>query len=261
MIDTAGALWLACGMPSGERTGVLRIAAVADLHMRESMRGEFRPAFRKLDEHADILLLAGDLTNGGTLRETELLCAEIADLPVPVVAVLGNHDHDRRLGYRISVRLRELGVHMLDGEAITLPLNGIRLGIAGVMGGSGGFPGHPGNPEEGSVEHRARFRRGPVDAARLRASLDSLDADIGVALTHFAPVVDTLVGEPPKIYPGLGCHELAEAIDDGGAVLAVHGHAHGGTECGRTPRGVEVRNVSFSVIKAPYRVYRVTAPQ
>ncbi|MEC3915038.1 metallophosphoesterase family protein [Nocardia sp. CDC160] len=240
-----------------EVSGV-RIAAVGDLHMRESMRGRFRPALLSLGAHADVLLLAGDLTNGGTLRDTDALCAEIEDLPVPVVAVLGNHDHDRRLGYRISVKLNDIGVHMLDGTAITLLLNGIRLGIAGVMGGSGGFPGHPGNPAEGSMEHRQRFLRGPADAARLRAALESLDCDMRVALMHFAPVVDTLVGENPKIYPGLGCQDLAAAVDAGGAVLAIHGHAHGGTEFGRTPGGVEVRNVSYAVIRTAYRVYEPT---
>ncbi|APB00515.1 metallophosphoesterase family protein [Nocardia seriolae] len=244
----------------GAEAGRVRIAAVGALHMRESMRGRFRPALLDLAAHADVLLLAGDLTNGGTLRDTGTLCAEIADLPVPVIAVLGNHDHDRRLGFRISVRLNDLGVHMLDGTAITLPVNGIRLGIAGVMGGSGGFPGHPGNPAEGSVEHRQRFRRGPADALRLRAALESLDCDLRVALMHFSPVVDTLVGEAPKIYPGLGCHDLADAVETGRAALALHGHAHGGTEFGRTPGGVEVRNVSYPVIRSPYRVYELTHP-
>ncbi|AYF75208.1 metallophosphoesterase [Nocardia yunnanensis] len=247
---------------SGEtETGRVRIAAVGDLHLRDSIRGRFRPALLGLGAHADVLLLAGDLTNGGTLRDTDALCAEIADLPVPVVAVLGNHDHDRRLGYRIAVRLTDIGVHMLDGTAITLPVNGIRLGIAGVMGGSGGFPGHPGNPAEGSVEHRQRFRRGPADALRLRAALESLDCDLRIALMHFAPIVDTLVGEPPKIYPGLGCADLADAIDATDTALALHGHAHGGIESGRTPRGTEVRNVSHPVIRAPYRVYELTHPR
>ncbi|GAB2548702.1 metallophosphoesterase family protein [Nocardia heshunensis] len=238
-------------------TGRVRIAAVGDLHMRESMRGRFRPALLDLADHADVLLLAGDLTNGGTLRETDALCAEIAELPVPVVAVLGNHDHDRRLGFRITAQLTGIGVHMLEGTAITLPVNGIRLGIAGVMGGSGGFPGHRANPDEGSVEHRRRFRRGPADAIRLRAALESLDCDLRIALMHFSPVLDTLVGEPPKIYPGLGCQGLAEAVEAGGAVLAIHGHAHGGSEFGRTAAGVEVRNVSYPVIRSPYRVYEL----
>ncbi|MFI9511358.1 metallophosphoesterase [Nocardia sp. NPDC052566] len=235
----------------------VRIAAVADLHLRAAVAGKFRPAFTGLGAHADMLLLAGDLTEGGTLGEADMLCAEIADLPVPVVAVLGNHDHDRRLGYRIATMLTGIGVHMLEGDTVTLEVAGTRVGIAGVMGGSGGFPGHPGTPDEGSLEHQARMRRGPLDALVLRQALDSLDTEIRIALMHFAPVIDTLVGEPTKIYPGLGCHELADAIDGGGASLAIHGHAHAGTECGKTAGGVPVRNVSYPVLKRAYAVYEL----
>ncbi|MGK8523126.1 metallophosphoesterase family protein [Nocardia asteroides] len=233
----------------------VRVAAVADLHMRAAVAGRFRPDFLGLAATADVLLLAGDLTDGGTAAESALLCDELDGLPVPVVAVLGNHDHDSASGHLIAARLTAVGVHVLDGTAITLDINGIRLGIAGVMGGSGGFPGHPGNPGEGSAEHRARMRRGPLGALRLRRALGTLECEIRVALTHFAPVIDTLAGEPPEIYAGLGCHDLAEAIDAGGALLAVHGHAHGGTETGRTRGGVPVRNVSYPVLGRAYAVY------
>lgn len=235
----------------------VRVAAVADLHMRPEVAGTFRPALIASAAHADLLLLAGDLTEGGGLPEAELLCAEIADLPLPVVAVLGNHDHDRKQGYRISAMLGALGVHMLEGTAITLQVAGTEVGIAGVMGGSGGFPGYPGTPDEGSAEHRARMLRGPVDAGLLQQALTGLECEIRIALMHFAPVLDTIVGEPPRIYPGLGCHQLAEAIDAGGAALAIHGHAHGGTEFGRTAGGVPVRNVSYPVLGRPYAVYEV----
>lgn len=235
----------------------VRIAAVADLHMRDAVAGRFRPAFTGLAAEADILLLAGDLTEGGTLAEAELLCAEIAGLPVPVVAVLGNHDHDRKQGYRIATMLTEIGVPVLDGTTITVRLAGTQIGIAGVMGGSGGFPGYPGTPDVDTEEHRTRMRRGPLDALRLHQALDSLDCELRIALMHFAPVIDTLAGEPPRIYPGLGCHDLAGAIDAGGAALAIHGHAHAGTEHGRTPGGVPVRNVSYPVLRRPYAVYHL----
>ena len=235
----------------------VRVAAVADLHMRPEVAGRFRPDLLRLGEHADLLLLAGDLTEGGTLAQAELLCAELADLPVPAVAVLGNHDHDRALGYRIAAALSGLGVTVLDGDSVVLELAGRRIGIAGVMGGSGGFPGHPGDPDSASPGHRERMLRGPVDAARLAAVLGTLDCDTRVALTHFSPVVGTLAGEPVKIYPGLGCHALAEAIDAGGVTLAVHGHAHGGTETARTAGGVEVRNVAHPVLRRSYAVYEI----
>lgn len=244
-------------MTAVRTTECLRVAAVGDLHMRAAVAGRFRPDLLRSAEAADILLLAGDLTDGGTRSQSDLLCAELEGLPVPVVAVLGNHDHDDGSSDVIAAQLVALGVHVLDGTAITLGIKGIRLGVAGVMGGSGGFPGHPGTPDEGSAEHRARMRRGPVDAVRLRRALQSIDCETRIALTHFAPVIDTLAGEPPDIYPGLGCHDLAEAIDAGGAVLAVHGHAHGGTEVGRTRGGVPVRNVSHPVLRRGYAVYEI----
>ncbi|WP_342801871.1 metallophosphoesterase [Nocardia sp. No.11] len=233
----------------------IRLAATADLHLRPAVAGKFRPGFLGLDRHADLLVLGGDLTEGGTRANTTLLCAELAGLPVPVVAVLGNHDHDENRGEFIARRLTETGVVVLDGDSTTLTIRGQRVGIAGVMGGSGGFPGHPGDPGSGSAEHRARMRRGPVDAQRLREALDGLDCALRIALTHFAPVVDTLVGEPTPIYPGLGCHALGEAIDAGRATLALHGHAHAGTEYGTTTGGVPVRNVSYPVLRRTYAVY------
>ncbi|WP_068025935.1 metallophosphoesterase family protein [Nocardia mexicana] len=235
--------------------GGVRVAAVGDLHIRAAVCGRFRPAFLELD--ADLLLLAGDLTEGGTLREADMLCAELAGVPVPMVGVLGNHDHDHRQGFRIAAMLADAGVRMLDGTTTVLDVGGVRVGIAGVMGGSGGFPGHPGDPDSGSPEHRERYRRGPADALRLRAALDTLDTDLRIALMHFAPILGTLAGEPPRIFPGLGCAELGAAADAGRADLVVHGHAHAGTEYGTTPGGTPVRNVAYPVLGAPCRSYRL----
>jgi Icc-related predicted phosphoesterase len=242
------------------RTGEVRVAAVADLHLRAAVRGYFRPALTGLAGRADLLLLAGDLTNGGTPQEAGLLGEEIADLPVPAVAVLGNHDHDEGYGDQIASILEDAGVRVLDGTAVTIDVAGTRVGVAGVMGGAGGFPGHFATHDP-NPEHDARIRRGPVDARRLRSALDVLDCDVVIALTHFAPVLDTVLGEPPEIYPGLGCHALAEAIDEGGVDLAVHGHAHHGSECGQTVGGVAVRNVAHTVLRSPCAVYRLVDEQ
>jgi Icc-related predicted phosphoesterase len=70
-------------------------------------------------------------------------------------------------------------------------------------------------------------------------------------------VPETLVGEPLEIYPFLGSYLLAQAIDSAPTALAVHGHAHHGSERGRTPGGVPVRNVAHPVIKQAYNVYQL----
>ena len=46
---------------------MIRIAAVGDVHLGEDARGLLRPALENLPEHADVLLLAGDLTRHGTV--------------------------------------------------------------------------------------------------------------------------------------------------------------------------------------------------
>jgi Icc-related predicted phosphoesterase len=78
---------------------------------------------------------------------------------------------------------------------------------------------------------------------------------VRVALLHYAPIRETLQGEPPEIFPFLGSYLLAEAVDRAGADLVVHGHAHRGTEHGVTPGGVNVRNVAQTVIRQSYAVY------
>lgn len=243
-------------MSAGRRGDPIRVAAIADLHMRSAVRGHFRPALRTLPGLVDLLVLAGDLTNGGTLAEAEMLYEEVRELPLPAVAVLGNHDHDQGYGDAVASSLESAGVRVLDGTALTVPVGGVRVGVAGVMGGGGGFPGHDTSGAEAqSPEDPDRMGRGPVDAERLRTALDTLDADIKLALTHFAPVPDTLAGEPVEIFTGLGSHLLAEAIDGGGADFAIHGHAHGGSEYGKTPGGVPVRNVAYPVLRRRYAVY------
>jgi Icc-related predicted phosphoesterase len=82
---------------------------------------------------------------------------------------------------------------------------------------------------------------------------------VRVALLHYSPVAETLEGEPLEIYPFLGSYLLAEAIDDAGAALALHGHAHAGVERGATARGTPVRNVAMPVIRSAYQVYELAA--
>jgi Icc-related predicted phosphoesterase len=86
-------------------------------------------------------------------------------------------------------------------------------------------------------------------------ALNSLDADHRIALLHYSPIEATLEGERLEIYPFLGSYLLAEAIDNAGADLVFHGHAHNGSEKGRTPAGIPVRNVAQPVIRHAYNVY------
>ncbi|WP_405164940.1 metallophosphoesterase [Nocardia sp. NBC_01499] len=234
----------------------MRIAAIGDVHLGTESGGLIRPELRELPERADVLLLAGDLTNHGTLDEARVVVAEFADLGLPVVAVLGNHDHHSDAEDDIAKLLTDHGIVVLEGTSATFDINGRTLGIAGTKGFGGGFAGKCAGIF-GERQMR-EFAGHTVDlAASLGSALAELSTDVIIALTHYSPVTDTLVGEPLELYPFLGSYLLGEAIDEYGAHLALHGHAHAGSEHGTTPGGVPVRNVAKPVIHAACRVYEL----
>jgi Icc-related predicted phosphoesterase len=239
---------------------VIRIAAVGDVHLDQDVLGRFRPALDQLPEHADVLLLAGDLTRHGTEEEARCVATEFGDLAVPVVAVLGNHDYHCDQVPQVVRVLEDAGIIVLEGDGTVLGCSGTRLGVAGAKGFGGGFAGRCAS-EFGEPEMKAFVRTTSAIAEKLGAALRDLECDVRVALTHYSPVPDTLAGEPPEIYPFLGSYLLGQAIDATDTALALHGHAHHGTERGRTPGGVRVRNVAHPVIKQAYSVYRLTDAQ
>ena len=235
---------------------MIRIAAIGDIHVAEDTHGRFRPHWKSLAEQADVFLLAGDLTNFGNAAQTAVLVEEICDLGLPTVAVLGNHDYHQGQPELVRNRLERAGVCVLEGECTTYEIRGTTLGIAGIKGFGGGFPGACGHCF-GEPEMKAFMRVTERAAQDLERSLASLKADCKVALLHYAPVKDTLAGERLEIYPFLGSYRLAEAVDNAGADLVLHGHAHHGVEKGVTPRGIPVRNVAMPLLKRPYAIYEL----
>ncbi|MFA1551991.1 metallophosphoesterase family protein [Actinomadura chokoriensis] len=239
---------------------MIRVAAVGDLHVGPDVAGTYRARLSALADHADVFLVAGDLTRHGTVEEGLAAAGELRDLGIPVVAVLGNHDYHSDAEDEITSVLRDAGVTVLEGGGTVLDCAGTSLGIAGGKGFGGGFEGRCasdfGEPEmKGFIRHTRDF------AGRLTESLANLDTDVTIALTHYSPCADTLEGEPPEIYPFLGSYLMGEAIDAAGVDLAIHGHAHKGTEKGLTSGGVRVRNVALPVIQHAYTVYWLEVPE
>jgi Icc-related predicted phosphoesterase len=234
----------------------MRIAAVGDVHLAHDARGQLRPALEHVHRHADVLLLAGDLTRHGTVDEARVVAEEFADLGVPVIAVLGNHDYHADEVHEVTALLEKGGVTVLEGDCATITVDDRTLGIAGVKGFGGGFAGKCASAF-GEPQMRAFAGHTEEVAGALRSALASLDTDVRIALTHYSPISDTLHGEPPEIFPFLGSYLLGEPIDEFGVDLAIHGHAHAGCERGTTPGGVLVRNVAQPVIRAAYAVFAV----
>ena len=234
---------------------MIRIAAVGDLHYGAGSEGILKPGLEHLPDRADLLLLAGDLTRRGNPEEIQVLADELRGLPVPIVAVLGNHDYHCGREAEVRRALEGAGVRVLEGEGVTLNINGVRVGIAGTKGFGGGFRGAHGS-DFGEPEMKAFVGHTKMLSDRLERALTRLDGvDLRIALLHYSPIEGTLEGERLEIYPFLGSYLMAEAVDSAGADLVVHGHAHHGTEKGRTPAGIPVRNVAQPLIRHAYSVY------
>lgn len=237
---------------------MIRIAATADLHFGADSAGTLRPHLEHLSQRADLLLLAGDLTRRGDPDEAAVLAEELDGLGLPVVAVLGNHDYHAGREAEVAKRMEAIGVRVLEGDAAVIDVGSTRVGVAGVKGFGGGFAGACAT-DFGEPEIKAFVSHTRAVATALEAALLSLEADVRIALMHYAPVKGTLLGERLEIYPFLGSYLLGEAVDRAGADIVFHGHAHTGTEKGVTPEGIVVRNVAQPVIRHAYNLYLADA--
>lgn len=235
---------------------MIRIAAVGDVHYDQSSRGRLAKYFSEARQFADVLLLAGDLTKIGTVPEINALIDDLKLALIPKIAVLGNHDHHSDQGDEIKDALKAAGVHVLERESIILEINGQQIGFVGLKGFGGGFVGACAS-DFGEIEMKAFVRVTKNYAESLRDQLQALKTEYKIVLLHYSPCEDTLFGEKKEIYPFLGSYLLAEAIDEGGADIVFHGHAHHGVEKGVTPGGVQVRNVALPVIRHAYNIYRI----
>lgn len=233
---------------------MIRIAATGDVHFDRKSHNRLSQHFSGLHDKADLFLLAGDLTQTGHPEEMKVLAEDLKKCPIPVIAVLGNHDYHVDQVETILGILKEANVTVLEGNSITLNVGGYTVGIAGAKGFGGGFVGACGS-DFGEPEMKAFMRHSKNHARSLENIIKEMDTDYKVVLLHYSPTAQTLTGEKKEIYPFLGSYYLAEAIDYGKADIAFHGHAHGGVEKGETPGGIPVRNVAQPVIRHAFNIY------
>lgn len=249
----------------GEKTIIKNIAAVGDIHVREGDKGKWVEFFKEVSRKADVLVIAGDLTDTGDEGEAQVLAEELHACTVPVVAVLGNHDFEKGRQKLIRSVIQNNNVHVLDGEAVVIG----DVGFAGIKGFGGGFDNHMLSMfGEGAM--KAFVQEAVDEALRLDRALARLDADHEtvvkkVVLMHYSPIKETIIGEPEPIYPFLGCSRLSEPLNRRQVLAAFHGHAHSGSLEGKTSSGVRVFNVSKPILvkaglKCPFYLFEVDNP-
>jgi Icc-related predicted phosphoesterase len=231
-------------VPAGADGRVLRVGAVADLHCAKNSQGQLQPLLAQMAQAVDVLLLGGDLTDFGLPEEAHILARELNAVKVPTIGVLGNHDYESGKQDEVRDILTHAGVQMLDGDACEVR----GVGFAGVKGFAGGF----GRATLGSwgEDIVKRFVQEAMnETLKLESALARLRTPQRIALLHYAPIPDTVEGEPREIFPFLGCGRHAEPLHRYGVTAVFHGHAHRGTPEGKTSQGIPVYNVSLPLLR------------
>jgi Icc-related predicted phosphoesterase len=226
-------------------SGKVRIAAIGDIHLGgKGFEAPLQVLLGQVAEHADVLALCGDLTDRGDPEEAKLMAKALAAVPVPIVAVLGNHDYESGKEREVGRILSDAGIHVLDGDAHEV----LGIGFAGVKGFAGGFGRRALGPwGEDLIK---RFVREALDEAlKLETALGQLRTERRVVLLHYSPIAATVEGEPLEIYPYLGSSRLEEPLSRYPVDVVFHGHAHHGSPEGRTKGNVPVYNVSMVLLQ------------
>jgi Icc-related predicted phosphoesterase len=240
--------------------GVVRIAAVGDIHCGRNSRGLLQPLFAEIATTHDVLLLCGDLTDYGLPEEARILTEELP-ARFPTIAVLGNHDHESGKPEVVQQTLSDAGVIMLDGDVCEV--HGV--GFAGVKGFAGGF-GERSLQSWGEATLKSFVHETVEEALKLEAALARLHTAHRIAVLHYAPIAATVEGEPREIYPFLGSSRLEEPLNRYHVTFVVHGHAHQGAPEGRTDADIPVYNVAVPVLvrtfpdRPPFRSFEVPRP-
>jgi Icc-related predicted phosphoesterase len=246
-----------------KKPGTVRVAALGDIHLGgKGLEPPLQILFGQVSQHADVLALCGDLTDRGDPDEARLMAKALSTVTVPIVAVLGNHDYECGKEAEVAKILRDGGVHVLDGDAQEV----LGIGFAGVKGFAGGFGRRALGPwGEPIIKHFVR--EAVEEALKLEAALGRLRTERKVALLHYSPVVETVVGEPYEIYAFLGSSRLEEPLSRYAVDVVFHGHAHHGAPEGRTKAKVPVYNVSMMLLqrtfpdRPPFRVVELPVGQ
>ncbi|MBS2016721.1 MAG: metallophosphoesterase [Deltaproteobacteria bacterium] len=222
----------------------IRIAAVGDLHCTKDSSGLLRPYFTQLEGRADVLLLCGDLTDYGLPEEAQVLAKELSGVKVPMLGVLGNHDYESGQHDKVARILCDAGVKVLDGDSWVLE----GVGFAGVKGFCGGFGRGTLGPW-GEPVIKSFVKEALDEALKLESALARLRTTRRVAVLHYAPIRETVTGEPEEIFPFLGCSRLEEPLERYPVDAAFHGHAHRGSLEGTTRVGTRVYNVAMPLLE------------
>ena len=234
----------------------VRLAAAGDVHCHAGNREWIEEAIAGLEGHADLLLLAGDLTTHGEPEQARILADACRDRSFSIFAVLGNHDHHVDRAAEVTAILEQAGVAVLERDHAIIDHPAAEIGIVGLKGFVGGFDSFR-LPDFGEPALRRLYAETARDVAALDEGLRAIaHCPVRVVLLHYAPIAETLEGEPREIWAMLGTDRLAVPLVEHQPQLVLHGHAHAGTFAGTLGR-IPVHNVSVPVMGRDFWIFEL----
>ncbi len=237
----------------------MKIAAIGDLHCQKNSQGKIRNLIQPVESKADVLVLAGDLTNGGLIEEMDVLLEDLRGFALPIIAVVGNHDHESGQVELLEKMMASQGICVLECTTCMIE-DTVFIGTKGFCGGFGDYRIQP----FGEQAIKTFVQTSVDEVLNMEAALEKLDGGFKVGVVHYAPIKDTLVGESPELFAFLGTSLLEAAFERHRVDVIFHGHAHHGSPQGYTRGGIPVFNVSQFVraqtSDSPYLIYDLHRP-
>jgi len=223
----------------------MRIAAFGDVHGDRYLN--------ILLEHIDVLadaeiiLMAGDVVNKGRVEDCERVLDILSKVAGdrPIYGVLGNEEYDEIAD---SLRERCAGVRWLWDELAYLADGKVALvGTRGVLD----EPTHWQRKNVPGIDEIYRRRLQRIEELLQAAKSRAQNV---VLLTHYAPMCNTLRGEPERIWSQLGSRRLTSLIRNLKPTVVIHAHAHRSIVHVDYINGVKVFNVSLPATGKPVAI-------
>ncbi len=224
--------------------GVIRICAVGDVHGKRYF-SVFQASLRTLvGFKPDVFVFAGDMVDEGKVDDLEYIVNEVrSKYPgVPIIAVFGNEEYHELEGTFIK---QYPEIIWLNDSVSLIVVRNIKVGFIGTRGALEKltFWQRRHKPElEVVYKRRPHIIKSLVSEVRRHA-------DIIVLITHYAPTMITVRGEPEKIYPYMGSRDMEKVIREIKPDIVIHAHAHNARVTEAVIDSVKIYNVSLPARK------------
>ncbi|NPA97974.1 MAG: metallophosphoesterase [Crenarchaeota archaeon] len=222
----------------------MKIAATADIHSPKYL-SLFIKSLKELEENPDVFVLAGDIVYKNKIEMLrpviESIRRNLGD--IRIIGVFGNEEYR---DYEEKYIQRYPEIVWLNDSYVILEINGLKTGFIGTRGALD-------RPTTWQLKNMPGIQEYydslPGRIEEIAYTLQRLNIDKMVLISHYGVTYRNLRGEPRHVWPHLASRKFEKIVEKGLFDLVIHGHAHNAVIdkvlIGKTP----VYNVSLPARK------------